>query len=303
MIMNETTVATPTSGFVGKCTACVYPVKIVDESSRYGDYLSYPCPGCGASLRLERLYGTFTRDTCDPSCMGAIGPICQCACGGANHGGRYNIIRGQISAGDLAHYREQVAKREAARRKAAETRARKAAAERAAALAAWAEDHADVINFLGDGSQFDPNGRYDAFLWDMASNLANGRTLTPNMVAAVRRSMAVRAKIAAARAADDATARPCPTGTQTITGKIVKAWDEDVVVRPGVCRTVYKMTVKCDGYMVRMTIPSALIREADHTLDNLRGARVRITCEIERGKRSDSYGFGSRPRKAELLPA
>ena len=104
MMINASTIATPTTRFVGKCTACVYPVNITNETAQL-DRLQFKCPGCAAPLQLDRVYGTLTRDTCDASCMGAIGPICQCACGGANHGGRYHAIRGEITASALAEYR------------------------------------------------------------------------------------------------------------------------------------------------------------------------------------------------------
>lgn len=45
------------------------------------------CPTHARPLRWDRVEGTVSESRkCDPRCTGAIGPVCVCACGGANHG-------------------------------------------------------------------------------------------------------------------------------------------------------------------------------------------------------------------------
>lgn len=41
-------------------------------------------------LTFEEIQGTHSdARECDPRCTGAIGPVCVCQCGGANHGGNW----------------------------------------------------------------------------------------------------------------------------------------------------------------------------------------------------------------------
>lgn len=48
--------------------------------------LEYPCD-CGGSARLKSVFGKVVADKkCDGRCMGATGHVCECACGGKNHG-------------------------------------------------------------------------------------------------------------------------------------------------------------------------------------------------------------------------
>jgi hypothetical protein len=46
------------------------------------------CAACGSDdVRLKGVKGTFNADVaCDPRCMNARGPNCECSCNGANHG-------------------------------------------------------------------------------------------------------------------------------------------------------------------------------------------------------------------------
>lgn len=47
------------------------------------------CPDHEGATRWEVVRGEVTDHACDGRCMNAIGPSCECSCGGANHGGRY----------------------------------------------------------------------------------------------------------------------------------------------------------------------------------------------------------------------
>ena len=41
---------------------------------------------CGRSMGAKLLKGFVTDHECDARCMGAKGHVCECSCGGANHG-------------------------------------------------------------------------------------------------------------------------------------------------------------------------------------------------------------------------
>lgn len=51
-----------------------------------------PCPQCSKRAVGRRVVGTTTAHECDPRCMGATGPRCECSCGGANHGGSFGGV-------------------------------------------------------------------------------------------------------------------------------------------------------------------------------------------------------------------
>jgi hypothetical protein len=58
----------------------------------HADGTAIPCPaeGCTRWIVLKPVRGTFNPDkACNARCMGATGPSCECACGGANHGGNH----------------------------------------------------------------------------------------------------------------------------------------------------------------------------------------------------------------------
>lgn len=50
------------------------------------------CPS-GGSWSISQgtpIYGRFVEEViCNSKCMGAVGPACDCSCGGMNHGGRH----------------------------------------------------------------------------------------------------------------------------------------------------------------------------------------------------------------------
>ena len=50
------------------------------------------CPDCGASIRLQGIrlpHPDYRTKKCDGRCMGAVGPSCDCQCGGENHGANH----------------------------------------------------------------------------------------------------------------------------------------------------------------------------------------------------------------------
>ena len=51
------------------------------------------CPRCGRLMERKSIVGTLNPSIpCNPKCMGATGPVCECSCGGENHGGRWIAI-------------------------------------------------------------------------------------------------------------------------------------------------------------------------------------------------------------------
>lgn len=59
-----------------------------------GDIPAQPtCPGCNGTWALSQgtpVYGRMVEELiCGSKCMGAVGPSCDCSCGGANHGGKH----------------------------------------------------------------------------------------------------------------------------------------------------------------------------------------------------------------------
>ena len=48
------------------------------------------CPVCGIQMNPRRVEGhADPNEPCDGRCTGAIGHICNCSCGGKNHGSRW----------------------------------------------------------------------------------------------------------------------------------------------------------------------------------------------------------------------
>jgi hypothetical protein len=51
----------------------------------------HACPGnFSGRIRLTAVFGTYNSEReCNGKCMSAIGNVCECQCGGKNHGGSY----------------------------------------------------------------------------------------------------------------------------------------------------------------------------------------------------------------------
>ena len=66
---------------LGRCKSCKTPVRV---DAWVG---SAACPGCGTRVKLDRVIGVTTSKKCGARCLNAVGPSCDCSCGGFNHGG------------------------------------------------------------------------------------------------------------------------------------------------------------------------------------------------------------------------
>lgn len=59
--------------------------RTVDGTTRYLQ-ADLPCPTCKRERSADPVKGRVTGTKCGPRCTGAVGPACDCQCGGANHG-------------------------------------------------------------------------------------------------------------------------------------------------------------------------------------------------------------------------
>lgn len=99
-----------------------------------------------------------------------------------------------------------------------------------------------------------------------------------------------RATAEAARAAEQAVALPCPTGKQTIKGKVIST-----KVQEGIYGSVYKMLVQhADGWKVWGTVPASL----GHVE---RGTMVQFVATVNASNDDPKFGFYSRPTQARVL--
>jgi hypothetical protein len=81
----NSTIAPPVR-FLGRCRACKRALRRDVAQTFLGSKL-VTCP-CGKAVRLQRVFGAYQPDvTCGTKCTSAVGPTCDCSCGGANHGG------------------------------------------------------------------------------------------------------------------------------------------------------------------------------------------------------------------------
>jgi hypothetical protein len=109
-----------TNRFLGRCLDCVLP--IAREIEHQGNFQRVRCPGCGKEVQLERVSAKVDEMVpCDPSCMMATGPDCECACGGENHGCSWlDVTFGELSVAvqmDLTSYRQKIERLRAPRKK------------------------------------------------------------------------------------------------------------------------------------------------------------------------------------------
>lgn len=80
------------SRWLGRCWKCqrriVFEVRADEPRPSMQWHRSVVCE-CGAKVRCEIVNGVRNeRVACNARCMGAVGPACECSCGGENHGGR-----------------------------------------------------------------------------------------------------------------------------------------------------------------------------------------------------------------------
>jgi hypothetical protein len=68
-----------------------------------GRSLVVDCPRCHArGLFLARIEGTESDHECNAACMFARGPLCECQCGGKNHGAGFALMLERLGLLDAA---------------------------------------------------------------------------------------------------------------------------------------------------------------------------------------------------------
>lgn len=151
-----------------------------------------------------------------------------------------------------------------------------AAVELAAKVEAFNAEHADVVEALA--------AMTSDFGASLREQVRETGSLSENQRATVLRI--------AAEAASDPAPSPVPTGRIVITGKVAALKTVDGF-RPG--SSVEKVTVLDDrGFKVYGTLPSGLYRAE-------RGDRVTLTATLEPSEKDETFGFFSRPTKADFL--
>ena len=71
---------------LGRCPSCKTVVRRDSPVYDMGGKSVVPCPECGNRVTVKAVSGTTSTKECDARCMGAVGPSCDCSCGGENHG-------------------------------------------------------------------------------------------------------------------------------------------------------------------------------------------------------------------------
>jgi hypothetical protein len=73
-----TTTRTATGAYLGRCSGCKITVKTAEKFIKHD---------CGAWITDYRPIKARTTDhQCGPKCTSALGPTCDCVCGGRSHG-------------------------------------------------------------------------------------------------------------------------------------------------------------------------------------------------------------------------
>lgn len=74
--------------------ACRWPAPVPGAKHWHDGTWTVPCPtaGCPWVITLKRVDGHVSPAvTCGSKCTGAVGPSCDCSCGGANHGAAHSL--------------------------------------------------------------------------------------------------------------------------------------------------------------------------------------------------------------------
>jgi hypothetical protein len=272
-----------------------------DETDRatLAQRMVIPCPGdCHHTITVERLAAVTTSEQCDSRCMGAVGPICSCACGGANHGAGWGIAATTLELESaIKNLRARQERTEVQRKQRAD--AEQSRKERAyeAWLADGNQDIADYLNDLLDN--YSSN-----FISNMADVIRSQRPLTERQAEAVRRIMKEEAEHAAKKATYESAKTAAPLGKNiTIEGTIISVKDQ-----PGYNygTTQWRMTVECDSYRVWGSVPRSLVEDAalvtDRHYRQLTGQRVRFVAEVVPSKGDDaSFAIYKRPTNARCV--
>lgn len=279
----------PTKRFVGRCEHCVRPVVAESDSA----VASATCPECGRKVHVERIVGFVTSMECSAACESAVGPRCECACGGENHSGRFQG-QGEAPESAVEAYRATQRKRQAA----AQAKRERAAAAKDAAVQRWKDQHPVQAAWLSERAA-DPEHPRGHIARDMLDYLGRKKGLTDNQLAFIDR---LKAEDDERELKDREKAPPkaAPSGTTEVVGKILAIrFEESHFSRYG---GQLKMLVESDGgWRSWGTMPSSLAERSLYKEPAKVGDRVRFTAELEPSQDDAAFAFCKRPRKAEVL--
>lgn len=254
--------------YLGTCPTCHNALAITTEEADAhgaGATVKATCPTCGATATVKALHGTYRGDSpCDDRCMYAVGPKCECACAGVNHGGGYIPATGY----DIELVTKANAKRKATNAKRAATtaakRAEKAAAKAQAKADALADAKADTLKAYPNLARLTDvaNAVDNEFMDSMVKAFDAGRMTDRQAAAAsavVARTEARNAARAAQDAARDAAAArgvkaPCDGKRATHTVTVDAVWCKETMY--GV--TMMMRVTHQDGWSARVSVPSKL---------------------------------------------
>ena len=94
--------------YIAKCKTCncftsaltsgQNPLREKDDPKRTGGVytglmgdLTVDCRKCGKGRRAKSVRGTFSKKhECNAKCLSSTGGVCECSCGGKNHGASYS---------------------------------------------------------------------------------------------------------------------------------------------------------------------------------------------------------------------
>lgn len=176
---------------------------------------------------------------------------------------------------------EQIAAHAAKREARAQAAAERKEAKKEAARQEFAAQHPEAMAVIERYSE------HDSFIADLASQFRRKGYLSERQIEVL---LAKPAQIQE-RLDQQASATPCPTGTETIVGEVVSA----KIVYNDYGSTLKMLVLDDRGFKVWGTVPRSL-SEMD-----LRGVRVRFVAAVEASYDDPLFGFFKRPRKAEVL--
>ncbi len=282
---------TATARFVGRCEPCAWPFA-VDDPGGGSDHRKVVCPECDATVVLSRIHGITTTMVCTGACVDATGPVCECACGGANHAGSY-LETAPMLADAIERFRANLARRQTAVAKAAARRAAARASQRASAVQRWRDEHPAEAAWL------DANWEHDVFAASAAHQLDVKGTLSAGQTDAIARCLERQAEEELRElehAAEAAAAVAAPEGTVAVEGDILAVRVEPSRFHYGSEIRMLVRATAVDGgiYRVWATKPAGLSTAG-------RGDRVRFVAELTRSENDETFAYAKRPRKAYRL--
>lgn len=80
---------TTTARFTGKCKGCRKGHSTLALADGLDMARSTKCE-CGKRVRLEKVLGGSSVKQCNALCQNSTGFLCDCSCGGLNHGKSYD---------------------------------------------------------------------------------------------------------------------------------------------------------------------------------------------------------------------